>query len=357
MTVSLTHISQATDRFDEEHVFDSDQRSLHYLKTLCGRLGILPSYFTIEKASLEKIEEWPRSNGYFADVYRGRYGSTEVAFKVFRIFYGKPLYQLKRDFCSEAIIWKRLKHDNVLPFLGISTTLFPLCMISPWMFHGSVVEYLEENPSADKPKLLKEIATGIEYLHTKRLVHGDLKGSNILVGKDRSARLADFGLATLAYTSPTLQTATSRSGGTIRWMAPELFQSEQDRDSSRPSFKSDIYALGMVMYEIFTGKLPFFELHHDIAVMGEILHAARPTKPLQLEFSETYWRIMNTCWDSDAVRRPTISNFLTYLNPPSTDDVDSSGMDIPSFLEFSSYVVSMPSRPFSHLLRQLWPSY
>ena len=118
---------------------------------------------------------------------------------------------------------------------------------------------------------LKDVAKGLQYLHDSSVVHGDLKGvgilfctpcssnlatfqPNILVDNLGHARLADFGLACILCDSNTINppTTTSGSTGSPRWMAPELFDPEvAGLNSSRPSNASDVYAFGMVVYEVF----------------------------------------------------------------------------------------------------------
>ena len=154
-------------------------------------------------------------------------------------------------------------------------------MISEWMEHGTIRDFVRACPEANRLKLVRtskasserpllillpqlaDVARGLKYLHDWPSVHADLKSvsqtshyfirsqideakSNILIDNDRSARIADFGLTSLlphpfisiSMTAPAL-------GGTLPWMAPELLDG-----TSPPSSESDIYALGMVAYEV-----------------------------------------------------------------------------------------------------------
>lgn len=114
-----------------------------------------------------------------------------------------------------------------------------------------------------------DIAQGLEYLHNKNIIHGDLKGVsplmqmlptkniilpfqvNILVSPSRRALLADFGLATTMESKPG-PTSMNRTAGTPRWQAPELFpdmDSEVESAEGHNTFATDIYAYGLVCYE------------------------------------------------------------------------------------------------------------
>jgi serine/threonine protein kinase len=181
-------------------------------------------------------------------------------------------------FHNEAVMWKFLKHEHIVPFIGVSP-LFPVCLISEWMPHGSVSSFLRTHPCADRIRFvriwprkyrslltepqLREIVSGLKYMHSMDVIHGDLKAvsyrvlfrgaialkirqSNILVDAEHHVRLTDFGLSTILFGTGSL-TNTGSPAGTVRWMAPERLRDSED---SHPSVRSDIYALGMVIYEV-----------------------------------------------------------------------------------------------------------
>jgi len=147
-----------------------------------------------------------------------------------------------------------------------------------------------------------DIVSGLVYLHLMHIIHGDLKSGNILVNNSGHACLADFGLATVMHgitTPPT--TSTTHSGrGTTRWMAPELFDPERfGRDSCRHTEESDIYALGMVILEIFTGRVPFCDTAMEARVIYSVTSGRRPERPMAatvLGLSDSIWSVMERCW-------------------------------------------------------------
>ncbi|KAJ7865759.1 kinase-like domain-containing protein [Mycena olivaceomarginata] len=148
-----------------------------------------------------------------------------------------------------------------------------LCLVSPWMENGNISDYLERNPTGiNRLTLLLDVVTGLEHLHGQRVVHGDLKAINVLVSRSGRAVLTDFGLSTVVMDSniPGFST-TLESGGTLRWQAPELLKGD------RNSVKSDVYAFAGVSYEIFTGKVPFFEFG-ERAILLHILSGNIPQK-------------------------------------------------------------------------------
>jgi len=88
--------------------------------------------------------------GGFADVWLGRYRGKDVAIKALRIYEENSIRVIYERFCNEAIQWKQMDHPNVVPFLGMDTSLFPLCMVSPWMSNGNITTYLKNNENADR---------------------------------------------------------------------------------------------------------------------------------------------------------------------------------------------------------------
>ena len=133
---------------------------------------------------------------------------------------------------------------------------------------------------------------------------------NILVDQDGHARLADFGLLTIISDQTGFTTASSASsGGTTRWMSPELLHPEQfGSDNSRPTKESDCYALGMVIYEVLTGQPPF-TLLKDHIVARKVTDGERPGRPEGVKgtwFTDSLWEFLHLCWAAYAHSRPSV---------------------------------------------------
>ena len=167
---------------------------------------------------------------------------------------------------------------------------------------------------------------GLHYLHERDIIHGDLKGvcpivfdiipcsqtipqHNILITSDSPARacLADFGLSTLTP-NPLGEATTITSGGTPPYMAPELLDPEKfGEKNSRPTKPADMYAFGMMVYEVLTGLDPFHD-KKDVATLSLIRHivnGARPAKPSdagQIGFGDGTWELVKECWKSNSTK-------------------------------------------------------
>lgn len=96
-------------------------------------------------------------------------------------------------------------------------------------------------------RLLYQAGLGLEYLHHKGIVHGNLKLNNILVGVDGVAKLSDYGVTAVRACCSRLVASPTTVSGTLRWFAPECF-------TSRPGFASDIYSFAMCMIEAFISE-------------------------------------------------------------------------------------------------------
>ena len=148
--------------------------------------------------------------------------------------------------------------------------------------------------------------------------------ANVLIDRNGYARLADFGLLTI-ISDPAHVTASSSSyieGGTIRWMSPELLAPEQ---SNRPTKSSDCYALGMVVYEVLSGRPPFHRFQ-NLVVMQRVVEGLRPERPRGEEgvwFTDELWGVVERCRTPGPDNRPSIDTVLERLDPrPSLPVVD-----------------------------------
>ncbi|EIN03644.1 kinase-like protein, partial [Punctularia strigosozonata HHB-11173 SS5] len=258
--------------------------------------------------------------GGFADVYRGTFNGKFVALKCMRL----------HVFCREAVVWKRLNHPHIVPFIGIDPSN-QACIVSEWMEHGDVMSYIESHPRANRVQLITDIARGLEYMHASGVVHGDLKSRNVLVDSLGYARLSDFGLATtvLGTTSLAPTAGPSANWGSFHYMPPELFDPMvQDK---RLTWKSDVYAFGMTAWEvsasstslnhvnrsdlqIFDGRHPFFHVANMFLVIREVLDGVRPTRPLHAGLDDFIWsNAISSCWVANPSERPRISEVLNRL--------------------------------------------
>ncbi|TDL15451.1 kinase-like protein, partial [Rickenella mellea] len=152
---------------------------------------------------------------------------------------------------KELKIWSKLVNPNVLPLLGfvVDGDSFP-ALVAEWMDNGTILNYINANMQADILYLVRGIASGLAYLHQSKVVHADLKSDNILISPEGAPLLTDFGISRTLVVTHTF-TGLSNLMGSVRWMATELLAVAQTEDT-------DIWAFGMVVYELLTMNHPYY---------------------------------------------------------------------------------------------------
>ncbi|KAG8948950.1 hypothetical protein FRC04_009151 [Tulasnella sp. 424] len=266
----------------------------------------------IDWSTLELGSNIPRWSGGFADVFvasHPKLGSLALKRPRGACLPGSMEY---RHLEKEVAIWQGLIHPNVLLFIGMCEKDGAVYIVTPFLHNGTVPQYISNNPDANRAAFIRDLAKGLRYLHQRGIVHGDIKGNNLLVSSSVPVEgiVADFGLAKLADTS----TVSSQQGaGTPRWQSPELMY------GAPRSFQSDVYAFGMTVYEIISGKVPFDDAPY-YAIFFKVHNQERPVPtPLVSPSGYDYtreWDVAQTAWDHDPQFRPSMERILQILEPP-----------------------------------------
>ncbi|GAB1522457.1 hypothetical protein RhiTH_005575 [Rhizoctonia solani] len=169
--------------------------------------------------------EHPVSHGGFSDIYRGRLlDNAHVAIKVLRISATGITEDLKhfKHAARELHTWSKCAHPNVLSLLGLAEFRGRIGMISPWMTQGSLPRYLERTPDANRYNLCVQLCDGLSFMHQIGIIHGDLKGANVLISGDGIPVITDFGNSLYSNQSIEFTKTTSSNSLTLRWSASEL---------------------------------------------------------------------------------------------------------------------------------------
>jgi len=154
------------------------------------------------------------------------------------------------------------------------------------------------------------VASAVAYLHSLRIIHGDLKAQNILLDTSQSLKpvLCDFGLMK-QETHATL--ADLKGCGSPRWDSPEKL------DGDPKTTSSDVYAFGMTIVEILTGKPPFPEIKHLGRIVTSVLAGKRPPFNPSGRRGTSFnslWNLASSCWDPEPDRRPSARDICTTLS-------------------------------------------
>lgn len=244
--------------------------------------------------------------GSSGTVYHGLWYGSDVAVKVFTEQEYSPA--LLDDFRKEVALMKRLRHPNIVLYMGAVASRTNLSIITEFLPRGSLFRLLRRNsPGMDLrrcSRMALDVARGMNYLHhcSPPIVHRDLKSSNLLVDKNWNVKVADFGLSRIKHAT----FLTAKSGkGTPQWMAPEVLQSEPSDE------KADVYSFGVILWELATGKIPWEGLN-SMQVVGAVgfMH-----QRLQIpDDLDPEWRsLIEDCFHSNPRLRPTFQDLMEQL--------------------------------------------
>jgi serine/threonine protein kinase len=273
--------------------------------------------------------------GEHADLWLGKMTNKKPPLKVaVKVLRGGSssnpdfLIKFKERLEREAHIWQHLKHPNVSEFYGLAFNFgYMPALILPFYGNGTVVEYLKERSNEARLAMVRQIAQGLEYLHGQSVIHGDLRGSNVLIDGDGNPRICDYGLAFIIEPS---EFTSIKTAGACRWTAPEIMNPPEDTTSTNDALalftkESDVYAFAMTVIEIFTGKIPFSQKKNDSSVIFAVLDGGRPELPPFLQEQESLRQLVQNCWDQAPSRRPTSRAVNMRLSPDKSETTSDVG--------------------------------
>ncbi|CAE5956910.1 unnamed protein product [Arabidopsis arenosa] len=246
--------------------------------------------------------------GSYGEVYHADWHGTEVAVKKFldQDFSGAAL----AEFRSEVRIMRRLRHPNVVFFLGAVTRPPNLSIVTEFLPRGSLYRILHRPKShIDERRRIKmalDVAMGMNCLHTSTptIVHRDLKTPNLLVDNNWNVKVGDFGLSRLKHNTFLSSKSTA---GTPEWMAPEVLRNEPSNE------KCDVYSFGVILWELATLRLPWRGMN-PMQVVGAVGFQNRRLE-IPKELDPVVGRIILECWQTDPNLRPSFAQLTEVLKP------------------------------------------
>ncbi|KAI9402958.1 hypothetical protein POPTR_001G351300v4 [Populus trichocarpa] len=217
------------------------------------------------------------ARGTFGTVHRGIYDGQDVAVKL--LDWGEEGHRseaevasLRAAFTQEVAVWHKLDHPNVTKFIGAAIGSSELniqtenghigmpsnicCVVVEYCPGGALKSYLIKNRRRKLAfkvvvQLALDLARGLSYLHSKKIVHRDVKTENMLLDKTRTVKLADFGVARIEASNPNDMTGET---GTLGYMAPEVL------NGNPYNRKCDVYSFGICLWEIYCCDMPYPDL-------------------------------------------------------------------------------------------------
>ncbi|KAJ7817425.1 kinase-like domain-containing protein [Mycena leptocephala] len=250
------------------------------------------------------------------ETYEGLYLDNEkVAVKVVRaMHFDSSLREFRRECANWKAVWEVDQGKHVLPFYGYCQEDGPLpYTVSPWQSNGTATQYVKKNLGIDYIRLVKGIASGLDVIHTMSppIVHGNLRGSSILIDKFGNPLLADFGLSQTIENNASPFNQSRGVTNSYRWFAPELHIGE-----GVLSFASDVYSYGMTVLELFTHEQPYKEVKHANDVLVRVDKGEQPLRPskpddMDRHLDDELWGLLQRCWAIEPSKRPTVQDILS----------------------------------------------
>jgi serine/threonine protein kinase len=222
--------------------------------------------------------------GASATVYLGRdaFAGREVAIKVFALAGeegGLAAPKRRNTFLNEAALVGRLQHPHIVSMLDAAVERDYSYIVMEYVRGGTLSQFTSANTLLPLEKVVEVVfkaSRALEYAHRQGVIHRDIKPANILVTREFDVKLSDFGVAILADATHT----NLRNVGSPAYMSPEQLSDEP------LTHQTDIYSLGVVMFQLLTGRLPFVATSHPSLMYQIVNHRAPAVRSLRQDLPE-----------------------------------------------------------------------
>ncbi|XP_004501940.1 serine/threonine-protein kinase 52-like [Cicer arietinum] len=268
------------------------------------------------------------ARGTFGTVHRGVYDAQDVAVKM--LDWGEEGHRteaeiaaLRSAFTQEVVVWHKLDHPNVTKFIGATMGSSELqiqtdngligmpsnicCVVVEYLAGGALKSFLIKNRRRKLAfkvviQLALDLARGLNYLHSQKIVHRDVKTENMLLDKTRTVKIADFGVARVEASNPNDMTGET---GTLGYMAPEVL------NGNPYNRKCDVYSFGICLWEIYCCDMPYPDLSFSEITSAVVRQNVRPEMPRCCPSSLV--NVMKKCWDANPDKRPEMDEVVAML--------------------------------------------
>ncbi|KAL2614168.1 hypothetical protein R1flu_025860 [Riccia fluitans] len=271
---------------------------------------ILKSDWEIDPTEIDLTNSTKIGKGSFGEIRKVLWRGTPVAVKTILPALSDDKLVVQ-DFRHEVELLVKVRHPNIVQFLGAVTKKPPLMLITEYLPGGDLHVVLKEKgplPAATIVNYALDIARGVTYLHNgpNTIIHRDLKPRNVLIGESNQLKVGDFGLSKLMKMT-NLHDMYRMTGetGSYRYMAPEVFE-------HRAYDKSvDVFSFAIILYEMFEGSPPFSHMDAYEAARQVAKNEKRPSFTKQ--YPPGMKELIQECWQGDHYMRPLFVEIISRL--------------------------------------------
>ncbi|CAJ1946761.1 unnamed protein product [Sphenostylis stenocarpa] len=309
------------------------------------------------------------ARGTFGTVHRGIYDGQDVAVKL--LDWGEEghrsdaeIASLRAAFTQEVAVWHKLDHPNVTKFIGATMGTSELqiqtenghigmpsnvcCVVVEYCPGGALKTYLIKNRRRKLAfkvvvQLALDLARGLSYLHTKKIVHRDVKTENMLLDKTRTLKIADFGVARIEASNPHDMTGET---GTLGYMAPEVL------NGNPYNRKCDVYSFGICLWEIYCCDMPYPDLSFSEVTSAVVRQNLRPEIPRCCPSSLA--NVMKRCWDANPDKRPEMDEVVSMLEAIDTSKGGGIGKEDSGWNAYTKGVKAIDNEELCNYLLLCW---
>nr|XP_046913274.1 serine/threonine-protein kinase phg2-like isoform X2 [Dermatophagoides farinae] len=233
-------------------------------------------------------------------VFMGKYNNEWVAVK-----------KVKEKRETEIRHLRKLNHSNIVAFRGVCTqSPNCYCIVMEFCPYGQLYEFLKSGQQLSPSMILewaRQIASGMNYLHSYKIIHRDLKSPNVLISYNDTLKISDFGTCKQWNDRSTKMSFT----GTVAWMAPEIIRDELCSE------KVDIWSYGVVLWELLNCEIPYRDVDSSAIIWG--VGNSSLTLPIPSGLPRGFDLLLQQCWNVKPRNRPSFRQILMHLDIANTE--------------------------------------
>ncbi|KAL3829656.1 hypothetical protein ACJIZ3_018458 [Penstemon smallii] len=270
----------------------------------------------IDSTEVDMNEATLIGEGAYGEIYLVKWRGTEVAAKTIRSSIASNKI-VKDNFLKELALWQKLRHPNIVQFLGVLKQTDRLIFLTEYLRNGSLYDILRKKGRLDSLTAVAyalDIARGMNYLHQHKphaIIHRDLTPRNVLQNEAGRLKVTDFGLSKITQGKDVGYKMTGGTGS-YRYMAPEVYRRESYGKSV------DVFSFALIVHEVNLGHIMFQGGPSNRGEDPEKLadkrayEDSRPYLP-SIVYPEPIKKLLQDCWHKNPDRRPTFEEIILYL--------------------------------------------